>query len=202
MASRLLRSLVSRGESGLFYLLEVSKAPYSRPSRSPPRSLSSSAVLNRRGTLRTRLPAFSPTPMSSPRCTPLLAEPPPRGRRPHCQYRLRPRGPRRNISAVLPLERAFSASYLLLLSSGTALDPLSSPGQAPLPRTDLPYPTVNFSLVSIFFGLFSRQRPSLGLTRTEPKPHLRISLMVVTCMTAWRSSAEASGKCSFSKASL
>lgn len=114
VASRLLRSLVSRGEPGLFYLLEVSKAPYPRPSRSPPRSLPPSAVLNRCGPLRTRLPAFSPTPVSSPRCTPLLAEPPPRERWPHCQYRLRPRGPRRNIGAVLPLERAFSASCLLL----------------------------------------------------------------------------------------
>lgn len=114
VASRLLLPLISRGESRLFSLLDVSKAPYPRLSRLPPRSLPPSAVLNRRGSLRTRLPASSPTLVSSPPCTQLLAEPPPRGRQPHCQYRLRPRGPRRSLGGVLPLERAFSASCLLL----------------------------------------------------------------------------------------
>lgn len=126
MASRFLPPPVSRGEPRLFYPLDVSKAPYPRPSRPPPKSLPPSAVLNRRGSLCTRLPAFSPKLVSSPPCTPLLAETLPRERQPHCQYHLRPRGPRRSLgafsrpfSAVLPLEHAFSASCLLLCPRGS-----------------------------------------------------------------------------------
>lgn len=150
------------------------------------------AVLTGRGSLLTRLPAFRQAPHSSPN------HPWP-DHRPHRQHRLRPGAEVQSRRLFASFRRGPSSGTRLFglspppPSSGTVPDLLVSPAREPLT-------TVNCS--PIFSGVFSRQRPSPNVAKTELTPHGRVSSPVVVCTGERLPLATAPGKCSSSAESL